>query len=463
MKNLPDEELFGKLKVRLQNFEEDPDDDVWQNIEAVVRPASPQTRNRFALIVMLMLLSLGREFLLREDRAISPSFQTVTGDDLAADSQSGKGSMEVSSGKSRSFPADTLSGANTISEPPSGNTIESTGVSTASTRRTMGDTPLQAFATRKEHTSGSNDDPFGETMIQTSSAPGEGSGELGFRQPITAGELIHGQAVSADVATLQESMASSQTVSSEINTPSGSDTLTAFAITTPDSVLYLKTIVVAKEQLRARRLRVYGLLTPSMTFHHVNPSTSDDVMFQKLNSPGVLSSERFSISAEGGVLFPLANRLQVFTGLTYYHQSMDLSVEQLMPGVTNIPSRNSLDFNFQPNTSATTINYRMQNIGIVAGMSYVISVGQIVHHLGGALQYEYGIIGRDGENDNASSPNFLNFRIFYRAEYGLNERLSIFVQPTFTRSLLSDDVMNASLRVKQSRAGIGFGFLYRLK
>jgi hypothetical protein len=60
MKNLPDDELFNKLKVRLENFEEQPDEDVWEAISnGIARPEpnwiGPVERSSLLLAVLLML------------------------------------------------------------------------------------------------------------------------------------------------------------------------------------------------------------------------------------------------------------------------------------------------------------------------------------------------------------------------------------------------------------------------
>ncbi|MGC3943166.1 MAG: hypothetical protein QM762_01285 [Chryseolinea sp.] len=424
MKNLPDEELFDKLKARLQNFEEDPGDDVWTAIETTVRPDSTANSNRFVLILVLMLMGLGRAYLLQSgDSDSSPAVTSPTS------------SLSPTAGVS---PPPNISGAATLNVP--GEPSASVRSSELSSSNAPHETSSTVAANQANQSLSQHDR---RTSITKSAMPLANNSDT-QHSPTTAKNIEPYSDSSHYIAQRPDSI------------------ITMVAVVKQDSIIQEEVVVTAKAQKRQSRWRIYGIATPSLTFHHISPSTSDDPIVDKLNSPGVLSSERLSFSFEGGVQFPIAKRLNAFAGLSYYQQSMDLSLEQIMPG-SSISVNGSLDFNFQPNTTTTTINYRMQNIGLATGASYVISAGKIMHQLGGALQYEYGMINRSADENYQSSRNFLNFRIFYRAEYGVNERLSVFVQPVFSRSLLSDELMNGAISVKQSRAGFGIGILYRLK
>ncbi|MEJ1237173.1 hypothetical protein WBG78_03530 [Chryseolinea sp. T2] len=424
MKNLPDEELFERIKVRLQNFEEAPDEDVWAGIgSAISKPtSSTQTRNRYALILVLMLLSVGRGYL----------FQTSDPDATITSSSS---SAQASLNADTNTPTSNNDIASDID-----NKIKDQSPAQNENMTELKDMNLTSTSQLREAKSaGVIKETAGHTMpiVLPDASPGTNSG-------------LHMDSVNHSIVYLDSSLLIDSIKIDDVSVKR-------------DSITQEEIIVSAKPRKHESRWRIYGMATPSLTFQHVNPSTSDDATFDKLNSPGVLSSERLSFSFEAGAQFLVARRLNVFAGLSYYQQSAELSLDQIISGSSNIASNGGLEYEVQPNTITTTIDYHMQNIGLIAGASYVISVGKLVHQLGGGMQYEYGLINRSTETDSRSTKNFVNFRIFYRAEYGLNERMSVFVQPVFSRSLLNDEVMNGALNVKQSRAGIGFGVLYRFR
>ncbi|HTF21847.1 MAG TPA: hypothetical protein VK658_27395 [Chryseolinea sp.] len=413
MKNLPDDELFSKLKSRLQNFEEPPDEDVWDAIAIGVSKTEPRwirSIERSALLLSALLM-FGTWYTLGTQPEIQPS--------LLQKSSAAKIPYTVNRRISSSSPG--------VSD------------SKAVDSRT-GDRPTAIKGTRSriqpaEKTNGmARHEVMSAANALTTEAMGEGHSTVsGQREPVAVVDSAFLPAIIQSTAVRSDS--SSQEP---------------------------RTVATHSRKVQGR-LHAYGVATPSLTFLHVDPSTSDDVAFDRLNSPGILSKERISLSFEGGVQFSISRRLVAFTGLTYYQQSMEFSLEQFTTGTGSYTPNHSLDFSFEPNTATATVNYRLQNIGVMAGVLYVVSTGKIVHQLGASLQYEYGLLQPAVESDRSSTQNYLNYRIMYRAAYKLNERLSVFVQPSFARSLLYDDLLDGALRVNQSRAGIGVGMLYRLR
>jgi hypothetical protein len=90
-----------------------------------------------------------------------------------------------------------------------------------------------------------------------------------------------------------------------------------------------------------------------------------------------------------------------------------------------------------------------------------VSIGKIVNQFGGSLQYEYGLASTNHESRGQNTNHYINYRLLYRAEYGINDRLSVFIQPSFTSTLLHHDVLDGAIKVRQSRAGIGIGLLLK--
>lgn len=436
MKNLPDDQLMKKLKAQLQRYEEQPDEEVWDGVVAALRPEPGwvKTVERTSVVLLLLILSW----------SYFADTSSVVEQGIASNEQLSKPEVQFDSSKSPSerisphtkSPVDQASRSSMTERDKIKSQLEMQNVpadskrmtfrgATSASRSSINPTKDVAFDQRNE--------PNNSSATATNSLPPSAS-------PIQTLEMT-------DASGTLDSM----TVSP----------ITPIVLSSLDSLSQLEPIIRKPERRRQNRLRVYGMVTPSLTFQHVVPSSTDDATFLDMNSPGVLSKERISFSFEGGVQFPIGKRLAAYSGISYYQQFATLSLNQLTNGTTTKPGLSG-DFNFQPNSIPTNINYHMQNVGLTAGISYVVSMGKIVHQFGAALQYEYGILQRSSESDNRASNSFFNYRIFYRAEYGVNDRLSVFIQPTFARSLLYDDVLDGAIRVKQSRAGIGIGVLYRM-
>ena len=77
------------------------------------------------------------------------------------------------------------------------------------------------------------------------------------------------------------------------------------------------------------------------------------------------------------------------------------------------------------------------------------------------LQYQKGLSrATEDEVYNNEASDYLNYQLLYRVEYRLNSKMSIFIQPNFTHSIISNESLQAPFNLKQSRAGIGFGIVY---
>jgi hypothetical protein len=430
MKNLPDDELFNKLKVRLENFEEQPDEDVWEAISnGIARPEPnwirPVERSSLLLAVLLMLGAWYALSIQSEQQPILSHDRKETILPLAVPRLQDEANSTLPLAPSAAVESpDVISSENS-------------------------DTSVSNATRRDRNVTIHNIGPLTKGFEARKSDIAYAGAINGTNAPTTTAMNNNPLATSND----PDSTAAVDSLTSVVE---ASPTLNI-----ADSLAVATTALTRVPSKRAQSWRLYGVAMPSLTFLHVSPSTADDASFVSLNSPGVLSKERFSLQLEMGAQLMLARRLAVFTGLTYYQQSLDVSLEQLASGTRSTTTEPSTDFTFEPNTTTTTINYNQKNIGLTAGLMYTVSVGKILHQLGASLQYEYGIFRRSSESDEGKTNSFLNYRIFYRAEYGLNEHLSLFVQPSFGRSLLNDELLDRAIRVKQSRAGVGFGVLYR--
>lgn len=464
MKNLPDDELFGKLKHRLENFEELPDDDIWDNIASSISTSEPKwirMSERIGLSLMLLLafgawyasVSWSPDSSAQSENAERTDVPFAD-EGIAPDLRKALADATHESGSA------THPGAQVYAEESTSDQREMTSSQTVAPLISVGD----VNKSKQSITYNTHDKNAGESRHVRPDRITSANENLPKEvQPIAMHDK-RDVVSNEDALFMARNIALPDSIKDDSHEPMLTDASTnnSKVVTSADSAFAPKGPAPFNPVKRHKdSWTLYALTTPSLVFQHVKPSSSDDVTFANLNSPGVLSKERFSFSFEAGMQVQLGKRLAAFGGLTYYHQRIDLSLMQTSNGLGSLAQNASLDYNFDPNLEATVISYDMRNVGATTGLSYILSVGKLVHRLGGSLQYELGLINTSSESGQDRRDHFVNYRIFYRAEYAINERMTLFVQPSFTRSLLYHEVMNGALDVKQSRAGVGIGLLYR--
>jgi hypothetical protein len=209
------------------------------------------------------------------------------------------------------------------------------------------------------------------------------------------------------------------------------------------------------------KLTFYSMISPSLSFHHVTPESEDGVVVDKFNSPGVISHERFGFSIETGLQGHISERFQYIVGLSFYQQSQQLSYEEKSEG-TIIESGDDLNYDIKPVTLTRNFDYTMCNVGVQAGILYTLKLQGLMHKAGVVFQYQKGLI-QANEDDvyNNSSSDYLNYQLLYRVEYAFSSGVGLFVQPAYTHSIIANESLDAPFKLKQSRASLGVGIVYR--
>ena len=205
----------------------------------------------------------------------------------------------------------------------------------------------------------------------------------------------------------------------------------------------------------------YSMISPSLSFQHVTPESEDGVVVDKLNSPGVISHERFGFSIETGVQGQISERFQYVVGLSFYRQSQQISYEEKSDGAV-IESGDDLNYDIKPATTTRTFDYSMGNVGVQAGVLYTLKQRGLMHKAGVMLQYQKGLIqGKEDDAYDNSSSDYLNYQFVYRVEYAFRSGVGLFVQPAYTHSIIANESLDAPFKLKQSRASLGIGIVYR--
>ena len=415
MQDLPDDELFRKIKLRLEDYQEQPDDDLWNLVSQAISTPEPswiRLTERASLVVMIFAGIFMLKPLNESQSSLNKS-QSVRADtsSLSTSARSFADNIDTHrAGSTTGFLPETDTGAE-------GRVHQRVIAITRATNN-----PAENFVSEQ-----TNRDEFSLSP----SLPG-------FLTINAQTQTDSAQVSSGD---LNDSVA--LTINQVKQNPAKTE------------------VIIKPTRHKQKGVRAYALFTPSLTFHQIQPSKADDVILTGLNSPGIFARERLSHSIESGIQFRIANRLTAYAGISYYQQATHLSFNQYSEGSQGLPGSNSSEYTFAPKTETRNVQYSLRNIGTMAGLMYGVSAGKISQHIGTGLQYEYGMLKRSDEMSHAASHQYVNYRIFYRAEYSVNDRLTLFVQPTFSGSLMNDNVRDGMLTVRQTRAGIGFGILFQ--
>lgn len=408
MKNLPEDELFNALEDRLRNYQEDPDDNVWKEIRTALPSREPEWviwTNRIAAGFLLFSLV----FLLFPERV---EYTSVT-----------------------ATKANTTPGASTYSG-RSDSIYERPVIERLAGQHRESD----SSGMKKEFT---NYSALADVTTNTSVPPVEIAIGLTDKVAAVSGSL------------------SAPIDGSQVCEKKNEDTV-------PDSVLLPKREVhqapvqvesSKKKPTRKSAITLYSMITPLLSFHKVSPNSNDNIVIESMHNPPVLSVRRLGVSMEVGIVGRINPRWQYTAGLSYYHQSHNVAYQQ--QGNAIITSEDNMSYQIVPGTIENSFDYTMHNVGVQTGILHTLTQRGLIHKAGVLIQYQHGLSSASqNEAYNNATSHYLNYQLLYRVEYKLSSKVSFFMQPTFTHSLISKESLQAPFRIKQTRAGIGVGIVY---
>jgi hypothetical protein len=422
MKNLPDHELFNKLEKRLRDYTEDPGDDLWDNIAGQIPSQEPVwvrgVSYTSAVISLLALLWLGFSF---------------------------DGKQRLSHATSEQE-AKKLQGRNDGAVPESKDRVKQFTESAASlSGKSLDNAPAQNvnLNNKKIQLSSSNGTRTTRDLVITSER----------HQEIAASQLMAG---SNEDATDQKPQTIDTPEQSELTSKNDSVEVVVKAETKKKSE-------EKKSRLRREPISFYVSLTPQLAYHKITPNQNDDIIIRQFDPKPIISTKRFGLSAEAGVVWRISDRFEGYGGLSVYQQSQQLTYQYQSDASVSAEQQNDFDYVITPGVSEKSIQYNMLNVGAQAGLLYYLSGDKLKHKIGAGLSFQQGFkkaTGDDAYSNDKSS--YLFYQVCYRNEYAIGERLKFFVQPTYMHALYEKEQLNAPFKLRPHRAGISFGIIYSL-
>lgn len=191
--------------------------------------------------------------------------------------------------------------------------------------------------------------------------------------------------------------------------------------------------VIAFEEPRRERLvfipptEVYANVSPMLNYYVFSPNKADNFVVKDFNG----SSDRLSFAAQLGVVYPLSKKMDIRTGLSFMTGKSNISY-----GVTNINQKvvkviDEHSIEVQPIRSITTEQRNWQYLEIQSDLLYAIKKLQAV-----------SVGFRAGIQTSALNKPVFNGRIGYRISKPVNNRVALWLEPSAVLSLSSQQSLD---------------------
>lgn len=191
--------------------------------------------------------------------------------------------------------------------------------------------------------------------------------------------------------------------------------------------------VIAFEEPRRERLvfipptEVYANVSPMLNYYVFSPNKADNFVVKDFNG----SSDRLSFAAQLGVVYPLSKKMDIRTGLSFMTGKSNISY-----GVTNINQKvvkviDEHSIEVQPIRSITTEQRNWQYLEIQSDLLYAIKKLQAV-----------SVGFRAGVQTSALNKPVFNGRIGYRISKPVNNRVALWLEPSVVLSLSSQQSLD---------------------
>lgn len=191
--------------------------------------------------------------------------------------------------------------------------------------------------------------------------------------------------------------------------------------------------VIAFEEPRRERLvfipptEVYANVSPMLNYYVFSPNKADNFVVKDFNG----SSDRLSFAAQLGVVYPLSKKMDIRMGLSFMTGKSNISY-----GVTNINQKvvkviDEHSIEVQPIRSITTEQRNWQYLEIQSDLLYAIKKLQAV-----------SVGFRAGIQTSALNKPVFNGRIGYRISKPVNNRVALWLEPSAVLSLSSQQSLD---------------------
>lgn len=172
---------------------------------------------------------------------------------------------------------------------------------------------------------------------------------------------------------------------------------------------------------------IYANVSPMLSYYVFSPNRADNFVVKDFNG----SSDRLSFAAQFGVVYPLSKKLDIRTGLSFMAGKSNFSY-----GLTNNNQKvvkviDELNIEVQPVNSINIEQRNWQYLEIQSDLLYAIK-----------RLHAVSVGFRAGVQTSALNKPVFNGRIGYRISKPVNNRVALWLEPSVVISLSSQESIN---------------------
>ena len=187
---------------------------------------------------------------------------------------------------------------------------------------------------------------------------------------------------------------------------------------------------------------IYANVSPMLSYYVFSPNRADNFVVKDFNS----SSNRLSFAAQMGVVYPLSKKLDIRTGLSFMAGKSNFSY-----GLTNNSQKvvkviDELNIEVQPVNSINIEQKNWQYIELQSDLLYAVKKLHAV-----------SVGFRAGVQTSALNKPVFNGRIGYRISKPVNNRVALWLEPSVVISLSSQESINNHFMYHTTGFGLNMG------
>ncbi len=187
---------------------------------------------------------------------------------------------------------------------------------------------------------------------------------------------------------------------------------------------------------------VYANVSPMLSYYVFSPNRTDNFVVKDFNS----SSDRLSFAAQLGVVYPLSKKLDIRTGLSFMAGKSNFSY-----GLTNNNQKvvkviDELNIEVQPVNSINVEQKNWQYLELQSDLLYAVKKLHAV-----------SVGFRAGVQTSALNKPVFNGRIGYRISKPVNHRVALWLEPSVVISLSSQESINNHFMYHTTGFGLNMG------
>lgn len=210
------------------------------------------------------------------------------------------------------------------------------------------------------------------------------------------------------------------------------------------------------------KFKFYLLGMPVLTYNRIEANPLDDIFISGIEKIPALSKKRLGVRLEMGITYEINEYFSIYSGLFYFErkQQTNYTVRTISSITGEIQNDNFTKLIPEYEEKVRTYTSDLRNAGLQIGLLYRLSSENFLQTIGTGMEYHKVLAG----TVSMESPSYYVFyNFFYRIEYPKQSMFKALVQPTFNYSLGINDDLNTPLYIKPYGIGLNIGVTYSIK